>query len=324
MGLKPHLNQVFFIIFWQIIDGTIGAGGFPRMTYMKRNKHKKALVVGLGLIGGSIAMGLKKMGMKVVGLDSEQEVLELARNKGIETHRFDTRGMADKTAIPDVFADAGLVFVSLPVSHIVPAVKMIAEYVPRDALITDTGSVKKAVVRETEAFLPEGAAFVGGHPMAGSENSGFEWAREDMFYGAPYILTPTPKTDAEALWAMVKLARDLGGKPVIMSPEEHDRIVAAVSHLPQIISTTLVNAVAEARQNHVADLAGGGWRDTTRIAGSNAAMWKDILIYNKGEILPLISSFKEQLWLLESAIKNSDEAAIKERLQNAKEYKGRR
>lgn len=295
------------------------------MTHIRGNGHKKVVIVGLGLIGGSIAMALRKNGMKVFGLDSDENVLELARQKGIETYLFDTQGMADKTAIPDIFADVDIVFVSLPVSRIVDAVKIIAGYIPQNTIITDTGSVKKAIVSEIEAILPDGSAFVGGHPMAGSENSGFEWAREDMFWGAPYVLTPTARTDAEALWTMIKLVKDLGGKPVIMSVEEHDRMAAAASHLPQIISTTLVNAVSEIYpKDRVMELAGGGWRDTTRIAGSNAFMWKDILIYNKDEILPLISTFKEQLLLLESAIGTSDGDAIIERFQNARVYKSRR
>lgn len=294
------------------------------MTHIQGNGHKKAVIVGLGLIGGSIAMALRKNGMKVFGLDSDENVLELARQKGIETYPFDTQGMADKTAIPDIFADVDIVFVSLPVSRIVDAVKIIAGYIPQNTIITDTGSVKKAIVSEIEAILPDDSAFVGGHPMAGSENSGFEWAREDMFWGAPYVLTPTARTDVEALWTMIKLVKDLGGKPVIMSVDEHDRMAAAASHLPQIISTTLVNAVSEIYpKDRVMNLAGGGWRDTTRIAGSNAFMWKDILIYNKDEILPLISTFKEQLLLLESAIGTSDGDAIIERFQNARAYKSR-
>jgi prephenate dehydrogenase len=281
-----------------------------------------AAVIGLGLIGGSIAKALKKMGIKVVGLDSDEQTLAMAKMEGIKTYCFNTQGMADETAIPDILSNTGIIFLCVPVSFISSTVRVIANHVPRGAIITDTGSVKKVIVRDVEAVLPDGVSFVGGHPMAGSERSGFGWAREDMFYGAPYILTPTPGTDAEILWTMVKLVRDLGAKPIIMSPEEHDRVAAAVSHLPQIISTTLVNAVAEVHpEGSVMDLAGGGWRDTTRIAGSNAVMWKDILISNKDEILPLISAFKEQLSVLESAIKSSDEAVIKGRFQNAKAYK---
>jgi prephenate dehydrogenase len=258
----------------------------------------------------------------VVGLDYDEQTLAMAKMEGIETYCFNTQGMADETAIPDILSNTGIIFLCVPVSFISSTVRVIAKHIPRGTIITDTGSVKKSVVRDVEAALPDGVSFVGGHPMAGSERSGFRWAREDMFYRAPYILTPTPETDAETLWTMVKLVRDLGAKPIIMSPEEHDRVAAAMSHLPQVISTTLVNAVAKVHpEGSVMDHAGGGWRDTTRIAGSNAVMWKDILISNKDQILPLISAFKEQLSVLETAIKTSDEVVIKERFQNAKAYK---
>ncbi|MDI3481183.1 MAG: prephenate dehydrogenase [Tepidanaerobacteraceae bacterium] len=294
------------------------------MAHIQKNGHKKVVIVGMGLIGGSLAMALKKNGMHVYGLDSDGNVLEMARHKGIESYRFDAQGMADKMAMPHIFADTDIVILSLPVSGICEAAKIIADFLPEGAIITDTGSVKKAIVREIEAVLPDGVSFVGGHPMAGSENSGFEWAREDLFDGAPYVLTATAQTDAEALWAMTKLVKAIGAKPVVMSPEEHDKTAAAASHLPQLISTALVNAVSKkCKKNRLMELAGGGWRDTTRIAGSNAFMWKDVLIYNRDEILPLISSFKEQLLLLEAAIESSDGDTIIERFQNARAYKNR-
>lgn len=281
-----------------------------------------AAVIGLGLIGGSIAKALKKKGMKVIGIDSDEQAISMAKGEGIEAHYFNKQGMAGNTAIPDIFSDTGIIFLCVPVNTIFPIVRAMVNFIPKGAIITDTGSVKKSVVRDVESVLPDGVYFIGGHPMAGSERSGFRWAREDMFCEAPYILTPAPGTDAEVLWTMVKLVKELGANPIIMSPEEHDRVVAAVSHLPQIISTTLVNAVAQVHpEGDILGQAGGGWRDTTRIAGSNAAIWKDILISNKDEILPLISAFKEQLSILESAIKTSDEIAIKERFQNAKAYK---
>jgi prephenate dehydrogenase len=291
---------------------------------MRENAHRKAIVAGLGLIGGSIAMALKNNGFAVIGLDSDENALEMARQKGIEGYRFDMKGMADKTAIPHIFADADIVFVSLPVCCIVDAIRIIAGYLPQNAIITDTGSVKKIIVHEIENALPDSIFFVGGHPMAGSENSGFQWAREDLFVGAPYVITPTDRTHAEAVWTVIKLVTAMGAKPVIMSPEEHDRMAAAASHLPQLVSTTLVNAVSgSCPKDRIMELAGGGWRDTTRIAGSNAFMWKDILICNKDEILPLISAFKEQLLYLEAAIASSEGNTIIERFQNAKAYKSR-
>lgn len=286
--------------------------------------RKKVVVIGMGLIGGSIALSLKKAGIKVTGLDLDEKVLELVQKKGIEAYHLESHGMAEKTALPAIFTDAKAIFLSIPVSHISDVIKLIAKYVPQGTVITDTGSVKKMVVQEAEALLVDKAAFVGGHPMAGSENSGFEWAREDMFSGVPYIITPTANTNAEALWTTIKLVERIRAKPVLMSPEEHDKIIAALSHLPQVISTTLVNTVAEVYPNNrILNLSGGGWRDTTRIAGSNAVMWKDILISNKDEILPLISAFKEQLSILESAIRKCDEAVIKEKLNNSKIYNKR-
>jgi len=285
---------------------------------------KKAAVIGLGLIGGSIAAALKKAGIGVIGVDFDDTTLALAKSDEVIDEGLNIGKVIDGTAGLGIFDDISVAFMCLPVSAIASTLEKIMEYIPSGTIITDTGSVKKAVIREVEPVLTEGVAFVGGHPMAGSENSGYKWSRADMFFGAPYILTPTSNTDAEALWTMIKLVKDIGAKPFVMTPEEHDRAVAAVSHLPQIVSTTLVNTVEIFHpEGKVIELAGGGWRDTTRIASSNANMWKDIFVSNKDEILPLLTVFKEQLSAIESAIYEADEEKIKTLFHTAQSYKNR-
>ncbi|WP_422446080.1 prephenate dehydrogenase [Thermoanaerobacterium sp. DL9XJH110] len=284
---------------------------------------KKVAVMGLGLIGGSLAKAFNKMGVKVTGFDVDDETLALAKNDGvIDGSSGNIRDIKDEEKLKQALKDVNLVFLCVPVFDIAPVLRRVMNCIPKGAILTDTGSVKKSVIDAVEPFLAPGVTFIGGHPMAGSERSGYRWSRPDLFMGASYVITPTSSTGAEELWTLVQLVRDLGARPVLMSPEDHDLAVAAVSHLPQVISTTLVNTVKRVHPGgDVINVAGGGWRDTTRIAASGTRMWSDILIANKDRILPLIAAFKEELSILETAIENSDERGIEQFFNAAREYK---
>jgi prephenate dehydrogenase len=283
--------------------------------------NKKVVIIGLGLIGGSIARALKKAGFCVAGIDVDNDRLKRALFENVIDEMLNIKTVADDCETFSILNGAQTIFLSLPASDVLPVVNIISKYIPENTVVTDTCSIKKKMVKEMHRILPRRVDFVGGHPMAGSERSGYEYSREDLFYGAPYVVTPTHITDAEAIWSVVKLIMEIGARPVIMSPEQHDTIVAAVSHLPQIVSTTLVNTLkAVYPDGNVLYLAGGGWRDTTRIARSGSGMWKDILALNKDDVLPLISEFKRQLSAMENSIRRDDSSGIGLMFNCAKDY----
>jgi prephenate dehydrogenase len=205
------------------------------------------------------------------------------------------RNIIDKIAddYADAVKEADLVIVATPISRIVEVVNNIKPFLKKGAIITDVGSAKENIVNEVNQLLPADVVFIGGHPMAGSENEGVLSARPDLFRNAFYILTPTDNTRTEDLVSLHGLLTKIGAKVVSIKPVEHDEIVSLISHLPHILSTNLVKLVddEQAELKNLFKLSAGGFRDMTRIAASNPRMWLDISFENKKEIVKAIDKY---------------------------------
>lgn len=275
---------------------------------------KKVAIIGVGLIGGSLAMVLKRDGLasEIVGLGRGLPNLEAAKRLGI-VDSF-TRDISEGVE------DADLVVVAVPVLKIADAVRQAAAHLKRGCIVTDVGSVKGDVIKEVEPLIPEGVHFVPGHPIAGTENSGAEAAFLELYTGRKCILTPTPRTDAAALDKVKRVWEATGAKVVVMDAALHDMILAAVSHLPHMIAYTLVNTVGDMEDRGVDALSysAGGFKDFTRIASSSPEMWSDICAMNREQILNTIDGFKKRLEGLRALIERQDLDGLKKEFERAK------
>jgi prephenate dehydrogenase len=243
-------------------------------------------VVGVGLIGGSIGMAARRAGWEVLGVDTPA-VLALAR----------TTGAVDRPSTVAELRGADLVVVAAPVSRI-PAV--LDELAATEAVVTDVGSTKAAIVRRAAAAGIR--RFVGGHPMAGSQLSGVGNASPDLFRGARYLLTPTEETLPEAYARVTQLVRDdLGAVPTAVEPERHDLLVAALSHLPHLMAVALLQVTSEISPDALG-FAGPSFRDLTRVGASNPALWADILAENSSAVRATVESFADAMRRLEGDI----------------------
>ena len=260
----------------------------------------KIVIAGVGLIGGSLGLALcnRNLTNQVVGVDPNADNLELAVRLGA-VHRGAT--------LAEALSEADLFIIATPIGVALGVLEMALPYLNQGTIVTDVGSVKGRLVERAEAMLPEGIHFIGGHPMAGLETSGVSGAREDLFEGASYLLTPTERTDKAALVKIRRLIECLGASPMELNYQEHDEAVAVISHLPHLLSAALVNTVAnDAKEQVLLRLAAGGFRDTTRIAASNPTMWRDILLTNRTMVLKAIDKFRVQLNQIEQGINQFD------------------
>jgi prephenate dehydrogenase len=232
-------------------------------------------IVGLGLIGGSIALAAREIwpGSLVIGVD-RKDVLERAMVR----HAIDVA--ADDEV---VLADADLVILAAPIQQNLEILRHLPDNVTGSAVVTDTGSTKRAVVDAASA-LPDRFSFVGGHPLGGAARGGIEHARSDMFRGRPWLFTPTAGQDGEALDKLQSFVSGLGAVPQILSPHDHDRLLAYISHLPQLTVSALMHVVGGAAKNEGLGLSGRGLQDTTRLASSPADIWKEVCATNADEI----------------------------------------
>lgn len=265
---------------------------------------KRACVVGLGLIGGSLALAFshRQLFEEIIGVDVDPRAVRSAREAGAVTAAF--------SSLKEGVSGADIVFVCVPVKDIPRVVRELTPCIPPGAVITDVGSAKRAIVEEIESSLPQGVNYLGGHPMTGSEERGFNAADPYLFENAVYVVTPTPRTTSKAREVLREVITGLGAKVVEMSPEQHDAVVACVSHLPHLVAVALVNAVAGL--GPWLDLAAGGFRDTTRVASGDAGLWADIILHNREMVLSALREFRYRLADLESAVEASDGARLEE------------
>jgi prephenate dehydrogenase len=232
-------------------------------------------IVGLGLIGGSIALAAREIwpAALVIGVD-RKDVLERA----MILHAID---VAADDAI--VLADADLVILAAPIQQNLEILRDLPANVTGSAIVTDTGSTKRAMV-DAAASLPDRFTFIGGHPLGGGARGGIEHARHDMFIGRPWLFTPTQNHDVQALDKLKSFASGLGAIPQVLSPQDHDRLLAFISHLPQLTVSALMHVVGEAAREDGLSLSGRGLQDTTRLASSPADIWKEVCATNADEI----------------------------------------
>lgn len=257
-------------------------------------------VVGLGLIGGSAALALTELGYRVGGIDADATSVELA----IE------RGIIAEEGLP---SDAALTVVCTPVDAIPAAVEH--ALANTTGWVTDSGSVKHSIA---EAI--DDARFVPSHPMAGSEQSGLDGARAELFRGAAWVITPTATTSDEAFIFVRELIVALGADPLTLEPEMHDRMVATVSHVPHLAAATLMNVAVDRSDEHLAllRLAAGGFRDMTRIASGSPDIWPSICINNSDAIVSVLDEVIDRLERLRGAVDAGDSESIRSALESAR------
>ncbi len=264
----------------------------------------KVAIIGVGLIGGSIGLGIKKkkLARHVIGISRHKKTINLAIRRGAID-----RGYLDISEI----SKADLVILATPVNSIIKIGVRISSLVRPDALVTDTGSTKKLVVRELENALPN---FIGAHPLSGSEKQGVINADADLFCGSVCVLTPTAKTSKAALSKIKRFWIELEARVVYLSPARHDKLISYVSHLPHIIAFSLIQSVPR----NSLYLASSGLKDSTRIAASPDALWKDILLTNSENILNALKEFSTSLSHIKSAIMHKDARALEKFLRQAR------
>jgi len=252
----------------------------------------KVTVVGCGLVGASFALALKRAGAcaSVAGWDADPAVLD-------EALRLGAIDEADEAFEAGGVSPSDLVYLATPVGQVVEFLRACAPHVRPGAVVTDAGSTKVEVCRAALACTQKGWRFVGGHPVAGSHLRGPAHARADLFEGAPYVLTPPEDgSDPAALAALAETLGLLGARVRVMTAAEHDRALARLSHLPQLVSCALAAAVAEgADEEELSALAGPGYRDMTRLASSPWGIWQDILATNPSEVADALDALIPKL-----------------------------
>ncbi len=290
----------------------------------------RVVIAGVGLMGGSLGMALKKRGLarEVVGLVRRRPVIARARALGAIDQGTQLASRA--------LEGAELVVLATPVRHTPDLLQQLTPDLPPRCLVTDLGSTKVRFLREIEKrfyqpnFVQKTVPpapkfnFASSHPMAGSEKTGVEAADPDLYTGSTCLLVRTKHTSEESLHRLSVLWRAVGCRQVLtLSPEEHDRWVAAVSHLPHALAACLVNVLAElsARDARIRTAAGSGFHDTTRVAAGSPAMWLDILLDNREEVCAMIGLLRRQLSRLETALQSGEGRRLLEQLEQASRFR---
>ncbi len=265
-------------------------------------------IVGVGLIGGSLAAGLKKRGFRgsIQGIGRNAERLEQARDAGLID--------SVSTDIAHAATECELLVFCTPVDHIIAGVKAAAASGAGGLLMTDAGSAKARICRELQGQLPHGQTFIGSHPLAGSEKQGFEHADADLYQDRVCVLTPVEDSPGDELSRLQQFWESLGMQVLEMSPEDHDRGLARTSHLPHVVASALAAQLTDRNRS----LAATGFRDTTRIAGGDPDLWVAILLDNADEVLSSVDEFRTTMVEFRQALENRDAARLKKLLEVAK------
>ncbi len=275
---------------------------------------KNIAIIGVGLIGSSFALSLKNHGFrgKITGIGRSEKNLLKAKGMGvIDAH----------TTVPaEGIKDADLVLLASSVGYFEQIMNNIKDDLAPGTIVTDVGSVKAGIMKQIEDLVPDGVHFVGGHPIAGKECSGVDAAAADLFDNARCIITPNKNTDREALNKIVDLWNFIGTDTVVMSPEHHDLVFAAVSHLPHVVAYALVNTISDTDES-ILPHGGKGLKDMTRIALSPPELWRDICACNRKELLKTLKKFTSSISTMTKLIEESDWAGLEKEFKRAKEAK---
>lgn len=272
----------------------------------------RVAIVGTGLLGGSIGLGLRAAGYRggLIGVGRRIETLKAAQ----------AAGCVDEvsTDLKQTASISGLIILATPLSYFAPMLEQIAGGVHRDLIISDVGSTKGEVCAHARRLLSLPGRFVGAHPMAGGEKHGPQFARADLFRGKPCIITPIEGTDPQALRTIESLWTALGMRLVRMTPEEHDRAVARVSHVPHAIASLLVHL---ARRGEAMRVASTGFADTTRVASGDPEVWTDIFTTNRAAISAVLDELSDEIDKLRDQLDAADGAAMRTMLDSGKRYR---
>ncbi len=276
--------------------------------------HAQLTILAPGLLGGSVARAAHARGVakRIVIWSRRPETRLQLREQPWCQHVADSPEEAVR--------EASLVLIAAPVDKIVPLAEQIAPAIAAGSIVTDVGSVKGEIARLGAKALGKRGHFVGSHPMAGSEKTGWEHSTADLFVRRTCFVTPLPDTDERATESIVGFWRDLGAEAVTVDADQHDEIVAHISHLPQVIATSLCSFLAK-KNSAWRNYAGGGLRDTTRIASSDAQIWRSILEQNRDEVLRALHQFEDELHGMKAALSNRDYVEVVARLERGKAYR---
>ena len=278
---------------------------------MDEASFKTISIVGVGLIGGSLALAIKKakIAERIIGLGRRMESLEKALQRGA----IDFATLSPEEA----FSQADLIVLATTPATIPSFFPQIGRFAKEGCIVTDVGSVKRRIVEEAEK-LPEHIVFVGGHPLAGMEKKGVEWADAELFKNSIYILTPSPRSTEEGMEKLSEMVRTIGAKPLVMDAEKHDLLLSYTSHFPHILAfalSLLFGKLCE-REEGARSLVAGGFKSMTRIAKSPADMWDEIFMENKDNILKVWEEWEE---VMKEMRKGLVEGKLRDKLEKAKE-----
>ena len=267
------------------------------------NVFNKVCIIGLGLIGGSIGLSLKR-------LNSSSQVVGYAKTKST-LKRAVERGLVDKVEenLINAVNDADFVILATPLSMFKSIIGEISPFLKEGCIISDTGSAKLSVIKELKNIIPGNIEFVPGHPIAGTEESGPDSGFAELFDNRWCILTPTEDNTSNAIHLVKKFWESLGSKVEIMEPSHHDKVLAITSHIPHLIAFNIVgtaNNLANVTEKEVVKYSAGGFRDFTRIAASDPKMWSEIFTYNSEAVLEMLELFSNDLAKLKDAVKKKD------------------
>jgi prephenate dehydrogenase len=285
-----------------------------------KEKHvfKRVAIVGLGLMGASLGLALKqgRIARTVAGFARRAVTRKLALKLGMVDEACDTVAAA--------VTGAELVVVCAPVGVIPALAEQCRSAMDRNAVLTDVGSVKTFIVAGAERLFSKGGArFVGSHPIAGSEQHGLESARADLYRGAVVVVTPARRASQKAVKTVARFWRALGAEVVLLSPESHDRIVARTSHLPHAVAALLSACVGRERAGKYGKFCGAGFRDTTRVAEGEPALWRDILENNAPFLRKELKAFAREINRLAAVLKKGNGRQIEKYLEAARESRRR-
>ena len=269
----------------------------------------RVALIGIGLIGSSLARVLRRNSpdTTIVACARRAETLATVRRLAIADETTDDPAQAAE--------GADLVIVATPLSAYAAIGERIAPVLKEGAILTDVGSVKQAVIRDLQPYVPEGVHFVPGHPVAGTEHSGPEAGFAELFRERWCILTPLPETAPEAVAAVARMWETCGMRVVTMSADHHDKVLAMTSHLPHLIAYTIVGTATnleESLKSEVIAFSASGFRDFTRIAASDPVMWRDIFLNNREAVLEIVQRFTEDLTALQRAIRWGESDTLQE------------
>lgn len=275
--------------------------------------HESITILGLGLIGGSLGSALVRKGYQVTGWDQDPASVSEAFQIGAINHR--------PLNFKEAVQSAGVIFIATPVAAISKVIARCIPYTAPGTIFSDVASIKEQVIKAVMPILPESCYFIPGHPMTGSEKHGIAAADPFLFENAAYILIQNPAVPTEAFERVSRIVRDIGAHLMILSAEEHDRIVGMVSHLPHLLAATLAKTAGVCEESHPGTLAlaAGGFRDTTRIAMGAPELWEGIILGNREKVLEAITAFQRELANLNELIRRGDSDQLRQFLGKARE-----